>query len=216
MRKTIVFKLIISVFAFYWLTTLLFVSPNNYIKISFLEHQETFDTFFFQKWGFFAPPPKHNDRLYFIFESKKDPKISYMFEVIEKLQERKSSKAPFNSSEDILDYVLSSTLHSISDGLFAVGQSLNYEDEVIDSIQNTLDDRIRKGKEYTQSTANFETLKRYAYVVAKRNNIGNIHDYNLTIEITQLDMPKFAERQKLGNMKKQEEKLIFKSDKIAL
>ncbi|CAL2108435.1 conserved hypothetical protein [Tenacibaculum sp. 190524A02b] len=218
MKKTIVFKLIVAVFGFYWLATLLFVSPDNYIKIAFFDQQGTFDTFFFQKWGFFAPPPKYNDRLYFTFESKKDSTVSYTFEVIEKLQERKSSKAPFNSSEDILDYVLSSTLHNINDGLFAVNQTLNFEDEVVDSIQqkNSIDDRIRKGKDYTQNSANFVTLKRYAKMVALRNNIKNIKDYNLTIEITQLDMPKFADRDLLGKEKRVREKLIFKSDKITL
>lgn len=66
--KKISLYLAVFVFTFYWFITLTFVSPKNYITIKLYEEEQFFNTFFFQKWSFFAPPPKHNDRLYFEFE----------------------------------------------------------------------------------------------------------------------------------------------------
>jgi len=180
-----------------------------------MEGEETFNTFFFQKWGFFAPPPKYNDRLYYTFESKNDTTQYHTFEVMAPLQKRKSTKAPFNSSEDILDYVLSSTLHSISDGLYAVNESLSYQEDKIDSLKPTKADRIEKGKLYTESTTNFQTLKNYAYLVAKKNGV-NTKDYRLIIEITQVEMPQFADRDLLNTEEEVIEKIVYKSDKIIL
>lgn len=216
--KKIIFNFILTVFITYWICTLIYVSPKNYIKISLLEEEQVFNTFFFQKWGFFAPPPSYNDRLYFIFESKKDSTKTFSLEAIKNLQDRKSRKAPFNSSEDVLDYILSSTIHSITDGLYAVNQSIDYEEEVSDSTSSKLKkyDRIIRGKDYVQTTANFQTLKQYGVFLAKKNNVQNIEDFNLIIEIVQIDMPKFADRHKLGEKENITENLIFKSDKTPL
>lgn len=217
--KKVVPYFILTIFGFYWMCTLLYVSPKNYIKIELLEQEQLFTTFFFQKWGFFAPPPKYNDRLYFRFESKKDPTKSISFEVIEDLQKRKTRKAPFSSSEDILDYVISGTLHGISDGLYAVEQSMQYEEEVIDSLKNSgysETEKIEKRKAYVQETSNFKTLKNYALFLAEKNNLKNISDYNLQVEIAQIDLPKFADRHQINQDSVATEKLIFRSDKIVL
>src|SRR5665213_3955688 len=58
----------LSVLAVYWLVTLLYVSPNNPIRVQFLPQLAFFERFFFQRWEFFAPPPMYNERIYFIFE----------------------------------------------------------------------------------------------------------------------------------------------------
>ena len=218
MMRKIRYYIVIFVFLFYWLSTFIFVSPNNFIKILLHEEEQLFTTFFFQKWGFFAPPPNYNDRLYYTFELKKDSTFSHTFEVMEPLQKRKSSNAPFNSSEDILDYILSTTVHSITDGLIAVNQSIDYEYEIkktTDSITFDIDTlKFNRGKNYVQSTPNFQTLKRYAILVAKRHDIENLNDYYLTIDIIQSPMPKFADREKIGVIRPEIENLIFKSDKI--
>ncbi len=54
--------LILFIFSIYWSLTLIFTSPSNFINISLLEYSYVFETFFFQKWAFFAPPPNSNDR----------------------------------------------------------------------------------------------------------------------------------------------------------
>ncbi|CAM1343864.1 hypothetical protein [Tenacibaculum amylolyticum] len=212
MKKTLPY-FIVGIFSIYWLCTIIYVSPNNYIKISLLKQEQAFDIFFFQKWGFFAPPPDYNDRLYYTFHSKKDSTKAYTFEVMETLQEKKSARAPFNSSEDILDYILSNTLNSISSGLVTINQKIEYDKKTpFDSLKNRMN-IIEREKNYVQSSNNFSTLKKYAEFVAKKNNL-NIKDYFLTIEIVQSNMPKFADRNELEAPKKSLDNLIFKSDKI--
>ncbi|MBT8243894.1 hypothetical protein [Winogradskyella sp.] len=216
--KKIYFYFIITVFVLYWLCTIVFVSPKNYITISLYEQEQFFNTFFFQKWGFFAPPPKHNDRLYFKFESKKDSTKFFLYEVIEPLQKRKSKKAPFNSSEDILDYILSSTILSITDGLIAVNESIDYKKITNDSLNNNIDlsKKIEEGKKYIQTLPSFQTLKNYGVFIARKHNVNNISEYNMTIEIIQVEMPKFADRDKLYDKKNHKSKIVFESDKISL
>jgi len=138
---------------------------------------------------------------------------------MEPLQERKSKKAPFNSSEDILDYILSSTLYSISDGLIAINQSIDYEEELSDSIIDnniSLKNRITVGNNYIQTLPSFKTLKNYGLFIAKKNNVENINQYNLKVQIIQVEMPKFADRKKLFDKKSFKRKLVFETDKISL
>lgn len=208
--------IVIVCFIFYWSTTILFVTPKNYVTISLHKQEQFFNTFFFQKWSFFAPPPKYNDRLFFRYESKIDSTKFFLFEVIEPLQRRKSKKAPFNSSEDILDYILSSTIMSISDGLIAVNESIKYKISKEDSlnVDVTIKNRIELGKKYIQSLPSFRTLKKYGAFIAEKNNIENIELYNMTIKIIQVGIPKFAFRN--SNDQKDLIKIVFESDKISL
>ncbi len=216
MRKILSYVVLI-VFVFYWGFTLVFVSPNNYINISFLEGEKIFNTFLYQKWGFFAPPPKYNDRLYYTFQNKNDATKKYTFEVMAPLQHMKSDNAPFNSGEDILDYVLSSTMHSINDGLIAVNEAIDYQADVnkIDKDQADDKEKIARGKRFIQETSYFKTLKNYSFFIAKTNRL-NIDDYYITIEMAQIKMPKFADRKELGKENLYNESLIFKSDQFTL
>jgi hypothetical protein len=218
MRKSY-FYIIIFIFSFYWVCTLIAVSPKNFIKINLYEQEQVFNALFYQKWGFFAPPPNYNDRLYFQFESKKDTTKLFLFEVMEDLQKRKSKKAPFNSSEDILDYILSSSLNNVTNGLITINNSIDYEKEISDTILSDIyvnEKMMIEGKKYVQALPSFKTLKNYALFIAKKNNIDNINDYYLTVQIIQLEMPKFADRLEIQNFEKYESKLVFKSDKIEL
>ncbi len=216
MRKTLSYTALV-LFALYWGFTLLFVTPQNYISISFLEGEKVFNTFLYQKWGFFAPPPKYNDRLYYTFQNKHDTIKKYTFEVMAPLQHMKADNAPFNSGEDILDYVLSSTIHSINDGLIAVNEAIDYQIDTNKMKQNEGNDhqKIERGKLFIQETSYFKTLKNYSRFIASKNNL-NIDDYFVTIEVAQIKMPKFADREELGKEDLRKESLLFKSDKFTL
>ena len=213
--KKIHYILTITVFSIYWGFTLIFVAPDNYISISLLDYSELFNTFLYQKWGFFAPPPKSNDRLYYNFTSKKDSLSSYTFEVMQPITSIKTKKAPFNSKEDILDYVLSNTINTINDGLVHINQTTDFEEEV-EKNKVSFSDKIERGKKYVQTTASYKTIQKYAYFVAKKNNL-DAADFFIDIQITKLDLPKFADRYKLySDNREQIEKIIFQSDKFEL
>ncbi|MEW7277772.1 hypothetical protein ABW636_04175 [Aquimarina sp. 2201CG1-2-11] len=206
----------ILVFIVYWGFTGVFVAPDNYINISLLEESKVFNTFLFQKWGFFAPPPKSNDRLYYNFTSKNDCIKAYTFEVMEPLVKQKSRKAPFNSSEDLLDYVLSNTINSICDGLFLVNESIKDIEEV-EKISLTENQKIEKGKVYVQSTNEYKTLQNYAFYVATKNGLDPDNFY-VDIQMSKVDLPKFIDRQKLSMTDSLtiNESIIFESDKFTI
>ena len=73
--------------------------------------------------------------------------------------------------------------------------------------------RLKKGKIYIETTLNYQTLLQYAKHVARYNKI-NINDYLVSIEITQIELPKFADRESIGREKLVKENLIYKSDDI--
>ncbi len=213
------YYLFLSFFVIYWTCTLIFVSPKNFITISLFEQEQYFNMFFFQKWSFFAPPPRHNDRLYFKFESKKDSTEFFVYEVIQPLQKRKSIKAPFNSSEDILDYIISSTILSISDGLIAINESFEYEKDVNGNKKNnvTVNSQMYESKQnYIENTSSFKTLKNYGVFVANKNNVKCINEYYLTISIVQIEMPKFVDRHLIDCNVDNKQRLIYESTKISL
>lgn len=80
--------------------------PSNYVKIKNKSFYAEFDKFFYQRWDFFAPPPKTNYRLYFQYKSASSSEVEYKIEVMKDLLKQKSAKAPFNSYEEMMDYQL--------------------------------------------------------------------------------------------------------------
>jgi hypothetical protein len=58
---TSVYTLILITFFMYWLLTFNYVMPNNYIRIEMIGPVNYFEKYFYQRWAFFAPPPKSNN-----------------------------------------------------------------------------------------------------------------------------------------------------------
>lgn len=188
--KKILTVIIILIFFTYWILTLIFTMPDNFINISFYKEELVFNSLLSQKWSFFAPPPNYNERLYFIFSSKKDSKVQ-IFEIIEALNIAKQKNAPFNRDEDVLDDVLSNSINGIDEGINEIHDYLNSEKkEGILKADSTIE---RISIETVQKSIDFITLKNYAKLVAKKNNI-NPDDYNVQIRITKKYLPKFQER----------------------
>ena len=53
-----------------------------------------FNLVFNQKWNFFAPPPKSNSKIYFIYYDKNS--TIYSFEVLSTILKEKQRKSPFD------------------------------------------------------------------------------------------------------------------------
>lgn len=205
MRK-IFTVLALGFFAFYWAVTFLFTMPDNYINLSLYKQNQMFQLALYQKWSFFAPPPNFNERLYYEFKKKGDSSVQ-VFEAIEPICKAKQRKTPFNSREDLLDYVLSGSMNNISDQMFELQQDFKYENglkgiEKIDSSQHA---DIRK---IVQKSYGFNTLKNYAMHVARANRLDP-QQYDVRIMLTRIPIPKFAERFKKAEKK---EELYFISE----
>ncbi|WP_396147937.1 hypothetical protein [Flavobacterium sp.] len=203
-----VFSTLISgLFLFYGIATVVFSTPDNYINISLIEYNEKFNTFFYQRWGFFAPPPQSNDRLYYVFEKKTNKAEIIVYEVIEPLLKQKCSKAPFNGNEDLVDYLISNSIYLITDGIRAVRESFEYDAKLknkkVDEFELT-----KKVNKVIETTKPFMTLLNYSKKVALNNKL-EYADYNVYLKITQKKIPKFIDRYK-KNLN-EDEQLIFDS-----
>ena len=170
------------------------------------EYSGLFQIFFYQRWGFFAPPPKSNDRLYYVFINKYDNSKILTFEVIESLLKDKHLNAPFNAKEDLIDYLLSNSIYALND------EVLNRREFLLDQ---KLDDNKKRVainliKEEIKRTNSFKTLMKYSDYIMQKNN----HDkdsYEVSFYITQKRINSFFDRNK-GNLSKED--LIFDSKNI--
>ena len=193
---------------FYGITTLIFSVPENYLNISLIEYESGFNSFFYQKWGFFAPPPKANERLYYIFEKKTNNKELIAFEVIEPLLKQKHEKAPFNTKEDLMDYLISNSIHNLTNIISTYRESLDYDTKLAKTESNELE-KDKKVNDAVKEVTSFKILLNYSKKIALNNNI-KFDDYNVRIKITQIDLPKFMDRYK-DNKKDNKEYVVFDS-----
>lgn len=207
MKKILVFLILIT-FILYWSVTLIFTMPENFLSISLHKEGAVFNNLFSQKWSFFAPPPNFNDRIYYSFVSKKDSSVK-TYEIIEKVNQRKQDKAPFNWNEDLLDYVLSNSSIGVNEQIYEIQQYLKFESD--EQFPDSTIEKITINS--IQNSYQFQTLVNYAKYVAKNNHL-NADDYLLRLRITKKNLPKFFERNLVT--KKQVEELIFQSDLIEI
>jgi len=203
MKRLILIPFIL-IFFLYWGSTILFNLPDNYINLSLTKQSEQFNTFFFQKWSFFAPPPKFNDRLYYTFFSKKD---TLTFEVLEPLNLKKQISAPFNWNEDLLDYVISNSVNAVSDEVVEINQIMKNDTAKFSKMSDTIKSNYLIKQ--IQGIYCFQTLRNYAQFVANKNNLKT-PDYRVQIQISRSYIPNFSDRYNFSTVNREE--IFFKSE----
>lgn len=199
MKDLIIKVFFLFIFLTYWFSTALYVMPSNYIRIKAEPLIILFDIFLQQKWSFFAPPPKFNFRLYYDFEWDNGKKT---LEVIKPIAEEKKRNAPFNSNEEIIDYVLNSSVIGIQN------QIVKYRNDLEVNTRDTLNINNRV-LAYLYKLPEYQTLLQYSKIVFTKNKIES-GQCILRFYATSIPIPKFSER----NNKVQSEQmegLIFKS-----
>jgi hypothetical protein len=205
MRKLFIKIIIIVAFAFYWICTFIYVMPSNYIRIKANTIVILLDIFFPQRWTFFAPPPSYNYRLYYVFEKDGQTKI---IEVIKPLIEAKKQNAPFNTNEEIVDYVINGSITAIQNQMAMYKNAAEKDTIRNDSLV------IEKVNKELPNLSEYKTLYNYSKIVAERNNIKPykciVYFYASYVKI-----PKFSERNNSDNAILTES-LVFKSKKYQL
>jgi hypothetical protein len=161
------------------------------------------DVVLFQKWSFFAPPPTYNTKLYYVFTNSNGIEKSY--DALSIILNQKKKKAPFNTKEEYLDYVLSGSVINI----------MNIQSEYIDYFKSTMPDStdqfqinsaMTKIHEEYEENYSYQTLEKYGhYVKAKNLPTDTILEFKFII--AGLFIPKFHDR----FSQKSEEKMFFKS-----
>ncbi len=203
--KLIVYKICFLVFIIYWLVTFFFVFPKNPLNVSVTSGKDFFHANFFQTWGFFAPPPNFNERVYLVTTARKDSSVD-IAELLDPVFAGKHNKAPFNSYHQAIDYIMASSLAGIDSDVRMLYNIINYEKEfagkaITDSLAK---DSIIKTIE--QSSA-FKTLVNYARKSLLEKNIDPASVY-FQIKIVRRMSPQFVDR---FTKKMPEEEITFAS-----
>ena len=198
--------IIIIVLAIYWCVTLVYVTPNNYIRIKCNKALAHFEVFFSQRWAFFAPPPEYDYKLYYIFIDS-DKNLS-VFEALENILKVKKEKAPFNATEEFLDYSLSGSISYIID--FNKQYFDGYKFRFKDSTESFWNNEASKAVNLMNiRIPGYSTIVNYAHIV-KEKNIKNKNIRHFKFIINGRYLPKFAER--FSDKKK--EVTFFQSEEI--
>jgi hypothetical protein len=186
------------------MTTIFFVAPSNPLNISADNGREIFNTHFFQRWSFFAPPPTYNQRVYIVFKNK-STKNKDVFEIIAPIVTAKHDKAPFNEYYQKMDYILASSLINIEGNV-----KLLHDVFANKSMQSLFRGKDTSVKERIvndiERTSDFKTLVKYAQKTAEENRI-NKNDVSCQIIITKVYIPQFVDRK----LQKGKEEISFSS-----
>ncbi len=185
-RRILKISLILGFFV-YWIFTLIYVMPANYIRIKAEPVNNLFTHYFSQRWTFFAPPPKHNYRLYYIYETEGK---NLTIEVTKAITETKRKNAPFNTDDEIVDYVIYGCIDGIQKQLATLQKELG------DGNLNKNDTELNKKIEtLIMPRLEYQTLTNYAKSVVLKNQI-KCDSCIARFLITAISIPKFSDRHK--------------------
>lgn len=188
-------KILLVFFGFlsYWSATIFFTMPENYLQIKALPYGKVFHTIFYQQWSFFAPPPQHNERLYYEFVNT-EKQDTLLLEVLEPMQKKMREKFLSNDEESFIDYILSGSITNVTDAMSEQFRSYKFseckeatEDECYDAFIEKFDAHL-----YDLNALN--TLKNYGLIL---NRSRTNKQYNkFKIIGSQIMIKKFADREK--------------------
>lgn len=187
-------KIIITgIILMYWLTTLLYNSPNNYLKIKFSKELSIFDMYFDQQWEFFAPPPTFNNRLYYTFLDDNRNEIA-TFEILSQLSNDKKNARPFNEREEMIDYIINGSVVSIVNQIIAVRdlEKINHSNFDIEKLNAIA---LEKITDNPYSISGYGILKNYSKTVAQNYLDKKYKSIKyVTIKINTVPIKKFSQR----------------------
>lgn len=178
-------------FAYYWILTILYVLPNNFIKASWHGVIYEFGKPFSQKWEFFAPPPTFNFELFVVATPLQTDEEPICLDLLTDLLRAKRELAPFNSSAEALDYILFGCVVGVEDKLGQILSTTYQEHPGLSGEQalRAAHDELRN-KELTD--VNFAILKRYG-LRALRKHADLVTVKNFRIRICKRFLPRFAQ-----------------------
>lgn len=218
--QTLITYTLVAFLGIYFMITFSATMPTTYLKIDQQDFYSKFDKVLYQRWNFFAPPPKSNYRLYFEYRSKQDSSVQVKLEVLEGLLKAKKEKAPFNSFEEIMDYQLYGCINIITTLISDITKRQRYlypdssDQYIIDQSIETYNVEYSRGPE-------FKSLTKYAKLCAVNEGFySNMIDPQLKITITVQDLPSFSEthssQAKKEELQPKQERFVFKSEFVDL
>ncbi|WP_334124785.1 hypothetical protein [Empedobacter brevis] len=181
------------VFASWWGLNFFFNLPDTSVPIVHnYELYKKWDEIFYQRWGFFAPAPDYNDRLYYIYTPNTNSTQTVVYEVFENLHKNRVSNYLRDDNLSTLDYIIHNTSSPIGDLLRE-----SYEVYVLENSCNSLKEEdcyrnyINSIRDDFNESPNILTLVNHAKMIAR---IKQLNDYKLQIIIGAEELPKFQDR----------------------
>jgi hypothetical protein len=192
-KKRVICFISLLTFTLYFLTTLFFIMPNNSLNLKLNNEYQYFDLHFFQRWGFFAPPPTFNEFIAIKFYYRENTiNKTATFDILTPIVKDKQKNAPFNRGDEVLDYTLSHTISGIQSDITEYTDLIKFENQKKNRIM-TDDQRIKLVVKYIEKTKEFKTLTNYARIVAQNNKIPKTNSC-FQITISEKSIPQFADR----------------------
>jgi hypothetical protein len=147
-----------------------------------------FESLFYQKWEFFAPPPTFNLRAY-VIATLSEPQSTLTLDLMSELIRRKKERVPFNSAEDALDYVLFGAVVAIDNNLREAfldckRTELHTDQECVELANTQL-------QEWDDSDRSVLALRNYA-LSALPKHVALSRVSTLRLRISKVITPKFA------------------------
>jgi len=178
----------------YWSLTVLFVSPNNFVRIQAEPALQFFDRYLQQRWAFFAPPPQADLKIYYTFYDSETEQAIASFEALAPVLAEKQSEFPFNTRADALDYLLSSSGLMLIESLSVQARELGYR-----ANEAVAEEEVRQWWEQIQRVgprvAPYRTLVQYATLLANRQGVACDAPIVFQFRVAQKKLPSFAAAQ---------------------
>jgi len=214
MLKNILYAGILAVFALYWTATLLYCTPTNPARIELNGYMESFGKLFYQRWTFFTPPPKANERIFFQYVNARDSTDRFTVEVLKDINTERKKNPIFNVSQEVLEDIV---LHHA----YGLNNSLVAHRELIRRAFPDSSERFLNAETFgflTDSVAwpaSFKTLRNYAGIVfAKRNPHVRTSGYKFKIALVSVPIVPFRHRHEADY--KVAESLLFETPLASL
>jgi hypothetical protein len=206
--KKILYTLIAITFATYWALTIFINLPEESLAVG--ENYRLYDRLnrlMYQKWSFFAPPPKSNKRLHYIFvESDGKQYKIHDVEIFERFSNIIKEKYLLNDLHVNTTWTVFNYTERINED---VRKAYNlYLIQTKCKGDSCYDVFFEKYKPLLYKSGYMKFLVNHAKGIAKNAKLSP--DCKLIIKISEIDIPKYADRYKKNA--KQNEKLIFRSD----
>jgi hypothetical protein len=189
---------VLALWAAYVFMTFLYVSPSNPIRDRMTKPLARFELVASQKWSFFAPPPRSNRRLYYKFFNEKSVVVD-TFEVLVPITTAKRAEAPFNTGEEIIDYMLHGSLEQL---VRYVGNRRSRT-----PTPATGPKMVNIAIEADLDLTALRTLKAYSKFVATRNGVDRVEAKFVSITCTDTPIPDLSLKMPEGPA----ERLVFRT-----
>ena len=173
---------------------------------------ETFGRLFYQRWTFFTPPPKMNERVFFHYLNTQDTTDLFTVEVLSEINEKRKLNPLINVSQEILEDILLNNTYGLNNSLSS------YYTLLKKSFPDSTDQYLAKQMENYLTDPEkqpifFKTLHNYAKIVLSKHE-KDPKKYKFKIVMTSIPIIPFKDRYNIKY--KAEETILFETPIIKL